>query len=35
MAAIDELIDEYLGTKAGMQAQDPGTNEWWDIFDLF
>ena len=28
-------MTDYLGTKAGMQAQDPGTNEWWDIFDLF
>lgn len=28
-------MTDYLGTKAGMQSQDPGTNEWWDIFDLF
>lgn len=28
-------MTDYLGAKAGMQAQDPGENEWWDIFDLF
>lgn len=28
-------MTDYLGSKAGMQAQNPGENEWWDIFDLF
>ena len=28
-------MTDYLGSMANLQAQDPGTNEWWDIFDLF
>ncbi|MCQ2096777.1 MAG: hypothetical protein MJY87_02400 [Fibrobacter sp.] len=28
-------MTDYLGTKAGVKAQDPGKNQWWDIFDLF
>ena len=28
-------MTDYLGSMANLQAQDPGTNEWWDVFDLF
>ena len=28
-------MTDYLGSMANLQAQDPGTNEWWNIFDLF
>ena len=28
-------MTDYLGSRANLKAQDPGTNEWWDIFDLF
>lgn len=28
-------MTDWLGSKANLQSQDPGKNQWWDVFDLF